>query len=440
MHALLRGTRHTILKGRGLSSKLGTAALIAKENRHCAHNYHPLPIVFARAEGAKVYDPEGREYLDFLSAYSAVNQGHCHPRIVAAAEEQLRRCTLSSRAFHNDQLGPWAEMMTTTFGYDAVLPMNTGAEAVETAVKLARRWGYLVKGVPDDRAVVLHAEESFHGRTLTAISMSTDPSSYQHHGPLAPGFAPVRYGDTADLRAKLAMHGGKVVAVVLEPIQGEAGIIIPPPGYMAAARAACDEFGALLVADEVQTGIGRTGRMLAIEHDDVRPDMVILGKALGGGVLPISCVLADAAVMGTVVPGVHGSTFGGNPLACAVSRAAMGVLLDEGLIKRAEALGELWVHCVAQLAGPGRLVTKRRGRGLLQALELDEARMERDGYDAFQLCEELKERGVLAKPTHGNIIRFAPPLVITKKQLEESMKIIVDTMKSFKVGSGESKL
>lgn len=413
------------------TAKLSTSKLISKENAHAAHNYHPLPVVFARASGARVWDPEGREYLDFLSAYSAVNQGHCHPRIVAAAEAQLRLCTLSSRAFHNDQLPHWAEMMTSTFGYDAVLPMNTGAEAVETAVKLARRWGYLVKGVPDNQAVVLHAEESFHGRTLTAITMSTDPDSYEHHGPLAPGFESVVYGDEADLRAKLEAHGGNVVGVVLEPIQGEAGIMIPPAGYMAGAAAACKEHGALLIADEVQTGIARTGRMLAIEHEGVRPDMVILGKALGGGVLPISCVLADEEVMGTVKPGVHGSTFGGNPLSCAVSRAAMDVVRDEGLVKRAAALGEVWSGEVSGLVGPERLVLKRRGRGLLQALELDEARMERNGYDAYQLCTELKDGGVLAKPTHGNIIRFAPPLVISEEDLRRGAAVVAETVQRF---------
>ncbi len=408
-----------------------TAGLIELESKHTAHNYHPLPVVFSRAEGARVWDPEGREYLDFLSAYSAVNQGHCHPAIVAAAEAQLRTCTLSSRAFHNDMLPLWAEEVTSMFGYDAVLPMNTGAEAVETAIKLARRWGYLVKGVPDSQAVVLHAVDSFHGRTLAAISMSTDPSSFEHHGPLAPGFEAVPYGDAAAARAALAKHAGKVVAVVLEPIQGEAGVVVPPAGYIAEVAAACKEHGALFVADEVQTGIGRTGKMLAIEHEEVRPDLVILGKALGGGVYPISCVLADSEVMGTVVPGVHGSTFGGNPLACAVSRAALGVIRDEKLVERARALGEVWQAAVGELLRPGGLAVARRGRGLLQALELDLPMMERSGFDAMEVCTALKDAGVLAKPTHETTIRFAPPLVISEEELRRGANVVVETIRAF---------
>jgi len=409
-----------------------TESLIAQENAHVAHNYHPLPIVFSRAEGASVWDPEGREYLDFLSAYSAVNQGHCHPTIVEAAEAQLRRVTLTSRAFHNDQLPHWAAEMTATFGYDAVLPMNTGAEAVETAVKLARRWGYMVKGVAPDEAVVLHASDSFHGRTLAAISMSTDPSSYNHHGPLAPGFATVPYGDEAALRATLEAYAGRVVGFMVEPIQGEAGVIVPPEGYMAGAMAACEEHGALFIADEVQTGIGRTGRMLAVEHEGIRPHLVVLGKALGGGVYPISAVVGDAEVMDTVSPGVHGSTFGGNPLACAVSLAAMAVMRDEGLVARAEALGQLWARAVSPLISEsGSLVTATRGRGLLQAIELDGGAMKAAGFDAMDVCTTLKEQGVLAKPTRETTIRFAPPLVISEDDLRRGATIVVSTIREY---------
>ncbi|KAL1500706.1 hypothetical protein AB1Y20_013353 [Prymnesium parvum] len=435
--ATLFGRRALRTVGRSASARLSTEAvltterLISIENEHVAHNYHPLPIVFARAEGARVWDPEGREYLDFLSAYSAVNQGHCHPAIIAAAEAQLRKVTLTSRAFHNDQLPHWAAEMKATFGYDSVLPMNTGAEAVETAVKLSRRWGYLRKGVRPDEAVVLHARDSFHGRTLAAISMSTDPTSTDHHGPLAPGFESVPFADPDALRLALHRHKGRVVAFVVEPIQGEAGVIVPPLGYLQRCREACEEHGALLVADEVQTGIGRTGRMLASEHDEVRPHLVVLGKALGGGVYPISAVVGDDDVMGTVVPGVHGSTFGGNPLACAVSLAALRVIKDENLVHRAQVLGELWTSKITPLLTSTSLATATRGRGLLQAIELSGEAMRKAGFDAMSVCTQLKERGVLAKPTRETTIRFAPPLVISDEELCRGADVVVRTIQEF---------
>jgi len=352
------------------SPNLSSDALIGLEGRYVAHNYKPLPVVVARAQGAHVWDPEGKEYLDFLSAYSAVNQGHCHPAIVQAAVEQLSRVTLTSRAFYNDQLPRWAQTVTALFNYDAVLPMNTGAEAVETAVKLARRWGSIVKKVPDGETVILAACGSFHGRTLTAISLSSDEMSSKYHGPLAQGVQLIPYGDVEALRRALKSFEGRAVGFIVEPIQGEGGVLVPPDGYLRECHEACRDHGALLIADEVQTGVARTGRMLASEWDGARPDMVVLGKALGGGVYPISCVLADSAVMGTVTPGVHGSTFGGNPLGCAVSAAALQVIADEALVQRAAKLGEQFEAATQPLvstASKRRLVLEQRGRGLLRA-------------------------------------------------------------------------
>ncbi|KAJ7674261.1 ornithine-oxo-acid aminotransferase [Mycena rosella] len=410
---------------------LTSADVIRLENEHGAHNYHPLPVVFDRALGAKVWDPEGNEYIDMLSAYSAVNQGHCHPRIVAALVEQAGRLTLSSRAFHNSVFGRFAQAITEMFGYDMVLPMNTGAEAVETAVKLARKWAYLKKGVPAGQALVLSVEGNFHGRTLGVISMSTDPESRAGFGPFLAGVGPtfvdggavrtIRFNEVGDLERALELHGANVAAFLVEPIQGEAGIVVPDEGYLTKVHALCKKHNVLLICDEIQTGLCRTGKMLACEHDNVRPDVVLLGKALSGGVYPVSAVLADREVMLCIQPGEHGSTYGGNPLACAVALTALRVLTDEQLAPRAAALGSLFRRALRDLRAP--LVRAVRGRGLLNALVFDAAKSTR-GRSAWQLCLLLKSRGVLAKPTHVDVVRFAPPLVIAEEDLLRAVRII----------------
>ncbi|THH19164.1 hypothetical protein EW146_g1940 [Bondarzewia mesenterica] len=397
--------------------------------------YHPLPVVFDRAQGAKVWDPEGREYIDMLSAYSAVNQGHCHPRIVAALVEQAQKVTLSSRAFYNSVFGRFAEKITTLFGYDMVLPMNTGAEAVETAVKLSRKWAYEKKGVPDGKAIVYSAEGNFHGRTLGVISMSTDPESRGGFGPYLPGVGPkfrdgelvrtIRYGVIGDLERALELYGKDVAAFLVEPIQGEAGIIVPPEGYLKKVRELCTKHNVLLICDEIQTGLCRTGKLLCCEHDNVRPDIVLLGKALSGGLYPVSAVLADREVMLCIKPGEHGSTYGGNPLGCAVAITALDVLLEERLAERAEALGEKFRESVRAIGSP--LVKLVRGRGLLNAIVIDESKSVK-GRTAWQFCLLLKSRGLLAKPTHVNIIRFAPPLVISEDDIVKSVKIIEQSL------------
>ncbi|KAJ7894014.1 pyridoxal phosphate-dependent transferase [Mycena leptocephala] len=411
---------------------LTSADVIRLEHEHGAHNYHPLPVVFDRALGAKVWDPEGKEYIDMLSAYSAVNQGHCHPRIVAALTAQAQKLTLSSRAFYNSVFGRFAQKVTEMFGYEMVLPMNTGAEAVETALKLARKWAYVKKGVPEGKAIVLSVEGNFHGRTLGVISMSTDPSSRTDFGPFLANVGPsyvdqnnqvqsIRFGNVEDLERALELHGEHVAAFLVEPIQGEAGIILPPPTYLPAVQALCRKHNVLFIADEIQTGLCRTGRMLACDWaENVRPDVVLLGKALSGGVYPVSAVLADREVMLCIKPGEHGSTYGGNPLACAVALTALAVLTDEQLAPRAAALGTLFRSSVRALNSP--LVKEVRGRGLLNAIEIDEEKT--GGRTAWQFCLLLKSRGVLAKPTHGNIVRFAPPLVIEEEDLLRAVKII----------------
>ncbi|KAI0791039.1 pyridoxal phosphate-dependent transferase [Abortiporus biennis] len=432
--AASNGKYHAEKTGRSAGNgqpKLTSADVIQLEHQYGAHNYHPLPVVFESAKGAKVWDPEGKEYIDMLSAYSAVNQGHCHPRIVATLVEQAQKLTLSSRAFYNSVFGQYAQKITTMFGFDMVLPMNTGAEAVETAVKLSRKWAYQKKGVAEGKAIVLSVEGNFHGRTLGVISMSTDPESRTGFGPYLPRVGPVyddngvqrtiRYGEVADLERALELHGKNVAAFLVEPIQGEAGIVVPPEGYLKAVRELCTKHKVLLICDEIQTGLCRTGKMLCYEHDGIRPDIVLLGKALSGGVYPVSAVLADKDVMLCIHPGEHGSTYGGNPLGCAVAMTALDVLVDENLAQRAEILGEKFRTAVRAINSP--LVKLVRGRGLLNAVVIDEEKSLK-GRTAWQLCLLLKSRGVLAKPTHVNIIRFAPPLVISEEDLLKAVRII----------------
>lgn len=412
--------------------RVSSADVIQLEHQYGAHNYHPLPIVFDTAKGAKVWDPEGNEYIDMLSAYSAVNQGHCHPRLVQALITQSQRLTLSSRAFYNSTFGLFAEKITKLFKYDMVLPMNTGAEAVETAIKLSRKWAYEKKGVETGKAIVLSVEGNFHGRTLGIISMSTDPDSRVGFGPYLEGVGPtfvdadshvrtIRYGVAQDLEDALKLHGKNVAAFLVEPIQGEAGIVIPPADYLPRVRELCTTHNVLLICDEIQTGLCRTGDLLASYHDGVRADIILLGKALSGGMYPVSAVLADKDVMLCIKPGEHGSTYGGNPLGCAIAMTALDVLLDEKLSERAKYLGEKFRSGIRAIKSP--LVTEVRGRGLLNAVVIDES-MSTKGRTAWQFCLLLKSRGVLAKPTHVNIVRFAPPLVIEEQDLLKAIKII----------------
>ncbi|KZT62053.1 ornithine aminotransferase [Calocera cornea HHB12733] len=403
------------------------------EHTYGAHNYHPLPVVFERAEGSHVWDPEGKRYLDMLSAYSAVNQGHCHPAIVSALIQQSQKLTLSSRAFYNSVFGAYAKKVTQLFGYDMVLPMNTGAEAVETSLKLARKWAYLKKGVPAGKAIILSAEDNFHGRTIGVISMSTEAESRNEFGPFLDRVGPqcphlsaseggrLRYNNIGDLERALDAHGKEVAAFLVEPIQGEAGIVVPDDGYLTKVRELCDKHNVLLICDEVQTGLGRTGKMLACQHENVRPDMILLGKALGGGVYPVSAVLADKDVMLCIKPGEHGSTFGGGPLACAVAIASLDVLVNERLAERAAVLGEKFRAGLRAIDHP--LVDTVRGKGLLNALVIDESKSTK-GRTAWQLCLLLKDRGILAKPTRDHIIRFAPPLVISEEDLMQAVEIV----------------
>ncbi|KAH8822689.1 ornithine aminotransferase [Flagelloscypha sp. PMI_526] len=395
-------------------------------------SYHPLPIVFDRALGAKVWDPEGKEYIDMLAAYSAVNQGHCHPAIVATLVEQAQKLTLSSRAFYNSVFGRFAKVVHETFGYDMVLPMNTGAEAVETGLKMARKWAYDKKGVPEGEAIIFSAEGNFHGRTLGVISMSTDPDSRSRFGPyldkVGPSFKTasggqktIRFGYVEDLEEALELYGKNTAAFLVEPIQGEAGIVVPEEGYLKKVAELCKKHNVLLICDEIQTGLCRTGKLLAHQWDGIRPDIVLLGKALSGGVYPVSCALADKEIMLCIKPGEHGSTYGGNPLGCAVAITALDVLQRERLSERALKLGEIFRTSVRELNSP--LVKEVRGKGLFNAVVIDESKSTK-GRTAWQLCLLLKERGVLAKPTHVNTIRFAPPLVIEEEDLRKAVKII----------------
>ncbi|TIA97684.1 hypothetical protein E3P92_04017 [Wallemia ichthyophaga] len=404
-----------------------TDTAIALENAHSAHNYHPLPVVLERGEGARVWDVEGASYLDFLSAYSAVNQGHSHPRILSALTAQASKLTLSSRAFHNDVFPAYARKLTSLLHYDMVLPMNTGAEAVETALKMARRWAYRVKGVSEDQARVFAPQGNFHGRTIAAISLSSDPASTTHYGPFVPGLQahvdgrPIQYGSIDDLHYALSKYGHSTAAFLVEPIQGEAGIVVPNEDYLRAAKRLCEEYNVLFIADEIQTGLGRTGKMLCSEHSGVRPDIVTLGKALGGGVYPVSAVLADKPIMLTITEGSHGSTFGGNPLASAVAMAALDVIVDEHLCDKAVHLGNLFRDAVSHIPSP--LILQVRGKGLLNAVVIDESQSKR-GRGAMEICLLLKHYGLLAKPTQKNIIRFAPPLVIDESDLLHGVEII----------------
>ncbi|MBQ4474599.1 MAG: ornithine--oxo-acid transaminase [Bacteroidales bacterium] len=398
---------------------------IELEAKYGAHNYHPLPVVFAKAKGAKVWDVEGKEYYDFLSAYSAVNQGHCHPKIVKALTDQAQKLTLSSRAFYNDCLGEWEEYVTKYFGYDKVLPMNSGAEADETALKLARRWGTVVKGIPNDETLIVCCEGNFHGRTITIITMSNDPDSYANYGPLTPGFIRIPYNDPAALEKVLAEKGDKVAGFLLEPIQGEAGVYVPDEGYLKKCYDICKKYNVLFMADEVQCGIARTGKMLACDHEGVRPDILILSKALGGGVFPISAALADDEIMLTIKPGEHGSTFGGNPLATRVSIAALEVIKEEKLTERAEYLGKIFREEIMKIKSP--MIEKVRGKGLLNAVIIKPM----NGKEAWDVCLKMAENGVLAKPTHQHIIRFAPPLVISEEELRDAIEKIKKSILSF---------
>lgn len=387
-----------------------------KEERFGAHNYHPLPVVLNRGEGVFVWDVDDKRYYDFLSGYSAVNQGHCHPRIIASLVDQAQKLTLTSRAFHSDLLGEYAEFITRYFGYDKVLPMNTGVEAVETALKLARRWGYEVKGIPENKAKVLVCDHNFHGRTLNVISFSTDPSSTTHFGPFMPGYEVIAYNDIEALQK--ALEDKNVAAFLMEPIQGEAGVVVPDEGYLSQAAALCREANVLFVADEIQTGLARTGRMLACDHENVRPDILILGKALSGGTMPVSAVLADDEIMLTIKPGEHGSTYGGNPLACRVAITALQVLKDENMAENAASQGEHLRRSLRALNHPN--ISMVRGKGLLNAIVIAH-----DNQDAaWDLCMQLMENGLLAKPTHGDKIRFAPPLLITRGQIDDCVEII----------------
>ena len=400
--------------------------LIQIEEKFGAHNYHPLPVVLSKGKGVHIWDVEGKQYFDFLSAYSAVNQGHCHPKIIKALTDQASTLTLTSRAFHNDILGQYEKFITDLFGYDKVLPMNTGVEGGETANKLARKWGYMKKGITENKARIIFAKGNFWGRTLAAISSSDDPISYKGFGPYMPGYDLIPYNNLDALETEL--KDPNVCAFMVEPIQGEAGVVVPDEGYLASVRALCTKYNVLFIADEVQTGIARTGKMLACDFEDARPDILILGKALSGGVLPVSAVLADDDVMLCIKPGEHGSTFGGNPLACKVAQAALEVVIDEKLAEKAEDLGQIFRDQLEKRLGHLNIVSKVRGKGLLNAIVINDTE---DSSTAWDMCISLRDNGLLAKPTHGNIIRFAPPLVITKEQLLECISIIENTIKSF---------
>jgi len=406
-----------------------TQAAIELEDRFGAHNYHPVPVVLSRGQGVYVWDVEDRQYYDFLSAYSAVSQGHCHPRIIQAMVDQAQRLTLTSRAFYNDQLGRCEQYLCQYFGYDKVLMMNSGAEAGETALKLTRKWAYKVKGVPQNEARTVYARGNFWGRTMAAISSSTDPSSTNDYGPLLPGYLLVPYNDLAALEAAF-QSDPNIAGFMVEPIQGEAGVVVPDEGYLRGVRELCTKYNVLFIADEVQTGIGRTGRRLACDHEDVKPDLLVLGKALSGGTMPVSAVLASDEVMLTIRPGEHGSTYGGNPLACAVTVAALEVVQDERLAENAEAMGQLFRARMNALKEKTNLLKLVRGKGLLNAIVIENLPQYGD-ETAWELCMQLKDNGLLCKPTHGDKIRFAPPLVITEAQMQEACDIIEQTMLAF---------
>ncbi len=408
------------------TNTLSSKDLMALENEHGAHNYHPIPVVITKGEGIFVWDVEGKQYFDFLSAYSAVNQGHCHPKIVQTLKDQAEVLTLTSRAFYNDVLGVYEKFITEYFGYDKVLPMNTGVEGGETAVKLCRKWAYEVKGLAPNSAKILFASGNFWGRTLAAVSTSDDEDSYGNYGPFVPGFELIPYNDLSALSK--ALEDPNVAGFMVEPIQGEAGVMVPDEGYLKKAYELCQSKNVLLIADEVQTGIGRTGKLLCSEYDEIKPDILILGKALSGGVLPVSAVLARDEIMMTMKPGQHGSTFGGNPLACQVAMSALTVLKDEKMTENAYQLGMVFRDRMSRMIEKTDLVKLVRGKGLLNAIVINDSE---DSSTAWDICVQLKENGLLAKPTHGNIIRFAPPLVMTEEQLHECCDIIESTMLNF---------
>jgi ornithine--oxo-acid transaminase len=399
-----------------LQTSANTAKYIALEDQFGAHNYHPVPVVLEKGEGVFLYDVDGKRYFDFLSGYSAVNQGHCHPAIIKALTDQAQKLTLTSRAFYNNLLGEYEKYITEYFGYDKVLPMNTGVEGGETAIKLARRWGYAVKGIPENQAKVIFAQGNFWGRTLAAISSSTDPSSYNGFGPFMPGFGLIPYNDLAALET--ALQDPNVAAYMVEPIQGEAGVVIPTDGYLKGVRDLCTKYNVLFIADEIQTGLARTGTLLACDHENVRPDILILGKALSGGTIPVAAVLADDIIMLQIKPGEHGSTYGGNPLACAVAMKALEVIKSENMVENSYKMGEILRTELAKLNSP--FIASIRGRGLLNAIVIKHDNPEA----AWDLCLYLKELGILAKPTHGDKIRFAPPLIITEAQIKEAVQLI----------------
>lgn len=411
-----------------MSNKMTSAHAIELENKYGAHNYHPLPVVLSKGEGVYVWDVEGKKYYDFLSAYSAVNQGHCHPAIVKAIADQAGTLALTSRAFYNDKLGLYEEKITKLFGFDKVLPMNSGAEAVETALKICRKWAYEVKGIAENQAKIIVCENNFHGRTTTIISFSNDPDARKNYGPYTDGFIRVAYNDVEALKATLEANKGTIAGFLVEPIQGEAGVYVPDAGYLTAAKALCEEHNALFIADEVQTGIARTGKMLAIDHENIKADIIVLGKALSGGAYPISAVLANDEIMNVIKPGQHGSTFGGNPTAAAVAMAALDVVLDEKLADNAEKLGQLFRAELNKYIATSNICTLVRGKGLLNAIIINDTE---ESDTAWNICLKLRDNGLLAKPTHGNIIRFAPPLVMNEEQLLDCVNIITKTLKEF---------
>lgn len=402
--------------------------IIDLEYKYGAHNYHPLPVVLEKGDGIFLWDVEGKKYYDFLSAYSAVNQGHCHPKIISALTEQSKKLTLTSRAFHNNILGQYEKFITEFFEYDKVLPMNTGVEGGETAIKLARKWGYEIKKIPHNDAKIIFVEGNFWGRTLAAISSSTDPTSTKGFGPFMPGYEIIPYNDINSL--KNVLKDPNVAAFMVEPIQGEAGVVVPDDNYLKEAFDLCKESNVLFIADEVQTGIGRTGKMLCCDHHGFKPDILILGKALSGGVFPVSAILASDEIMLTIKPGEHGSTFGGNPVACQVAIAALNVIKDENLSENAQKMGVIFRKKLNEYAAESNLVTKVRGKGLLNAIIIND---KEDSNKAWEICLEMSKRGLLAKPTHGNIIRFAPPLIINKDELEECINIIISSLKEFEL-------
>ncbi|RPD98790.1 ornithine--oxo-acid transaminase [Aureibaculum marinum] len=410
-----------------VKDQISSKKVIELEDKYGAHNYHPLPVVLSRGEGVYVWDVEGKKYYDFLSAYSAVNQGHCHPKIINALKEQAEVLTLTSRAFYNDKLGPYEKFVTEYFNFDKVLPMNTGAEAVETAIKIARKWGYEKKGIPANEAKIIVCQNNFHGRTVTIISASNDPVATENFGPFTPGIVSIKYNDLEALRK--ALEDVNVAAFLVEPIQGEAGVYVPDENYIKNAFTLCKEKNVLFIADEVQTGIARTGKLLAVNYAEIKPDVLILGKAISGGVFPVSAVLADNHIMDVIKPGNHGSTFGGNPLACVVAIAALEVVKEEKLSEKAFKLGEIFRKEMENLIKKTDLIKLVRGKGLLNAIVINDIE---DSSTAWDICVALKENGLLAKPTHGNIIRFAPPLIITEEQLDDCISIISRTILNFK--------